>query len=113
MWVTRIYHITTATEWEGAQREGAYAADSLPTEGFIHCSTRAQVLGVANTRFRGHSGLVLLEIDVAQVQPEIRYENLEGGEALFPHIYGPLGVDAVVAVHRFESGADGLFRLPA
>lgn len=109
----RIYHVTTEAEWAAALAAGAYAADTLATEGFIHCSTRQQVLGVANVRFSGRAGLVLLEIDPAHVQPEIRYENLEGGEPRFPHIYGELCVDAVFAVHPFAPEDDGTFRLPA
>jgi uncharacterized protein (DUF952 family) len=49
--------------------------------------------------------------DSARVKPEIRYENLEGGANLFPHIYGALALDAVVAVHDFPPGEDGSFEL--
>ena len=108
-----IFHITTGTAWDAARRVGAYTADSLATEGFIHCSTRAQVQSTANRIFKGRSGLLLLSVDVDRVKPEIRYENLEGGSNLFPHIYGALAIDAVVAVHDFPPRADGGFDLPA
>ena len=78
-------------------------------EGFIHCSTPAQVLQVANARFRGRSDLLLLSIDTDRVDAEIRYENLEGGEQLFPHIYGELDRDAVIRVVEFKPQADGSF----
>ena len=81
-------------------------------EGFIHCSTPAQVLQVANTRFRGRLDLLLLSIETDRVEAEIRYENLEGAEQLFPHIYGALAPDAVVRVTDFKPGADGSFTLP-
>ena len=81
-------------------------------EGFIHCSTRAQVLQVANTRFRGQSDLLLLFIETDAVDAEIRYENLEGGEQLFPHIYGELAVNAVVRVAELKPEADGSFKMP-
>lgn len=81
-------------------------------EGFIHCSTRKQVITVANARFRGQQGLVLLLIDTDKVKPEIVYENLEGGAQLFPHIYGKLNTDAVVEVATFKPGADDCFKLP-
>ena len=81
-------------------------------EGFIHCSTHEQVIQVANARFRGQSGLVLLFIDADKVAAEIIYENLEGGPQLFPHIYGELNVDAVAQVAEFAPDADGFFTLP-
>jgi len=84
----------------------------FPVDGFIHCSTRDQVIQVANARFRGQSGLVLLHVDTDKVGSEIVYENLEGGQQLFPHIYGKLNVDAVERAAPFEPDADGWFTLP-
>ncbi len=106
-----LFHITRRADWQKALEDGAYQADSLASQGFIHCSTRAQVVGVANNIYRGQHGLVLLEIDSRRVQPEIRHENLEGGTDLFPHIYGPLNLEAVEKVIEFEPGADGRFTL--
>lgn len=108
--MTRILHITTTAAWRDARRAGEYAADSLVGEGFIHCSTPEQWLSIANTRFKGRTDLVLLEIDPARVPAEIRYENLEGGTVLFPHVYGPIPVSAVVGVAPLRPGPDGLFR---
>ena len=68
---------------------------------------------VANLRFRGQSGFVLLAIDTDKVAAPIVYENLEGGQQLFPHIYGQLNCDAVVKVLEFEPQTDGNFILPA
>ena len=107
-----IFHITSQVLWERAARETSYRPEAFPVDGFIHCSTRDQVIQVANTRFRGQRGLVLLLIDTDKVTPAIIYENLEGGQQLFPHIYGGLNVDAVDAVLEFEPGADGYFTLP-
>ena len=57
---------------------------------------------------------MLLCIDDARVRPEIRYEApSEGSPDRFPHIYGPLNVDAVVKELPFEPQADGTFELPA
>lgn len=107
-----IFHITTHVLWERAATEGSYRPEAFPIDGFIHCSTRDQVIQVANSRFRGHSGLVLLSIEADKVAPEIIYENLEGGQQLFPHIYGGLNSDAVVDVLEFAPDADGYFTLP-
>ena len=107
-----IFHVTERDAWEQAQAKGNYRPGLFSEDGFIHCSTREQVIQVANARFRGQSDLFLLSIDTDRVGPEIRYENLEGGEQLFPHIYGELSVDAVVRVAEFSPEADGSFKLP-
>ena len=106
-----IFHITTRKAWEGAAAEGIYQTETFPIDGFIHCSTHDQVIQVANIRFRGQMGLVLLSLDTDKVAAEIIYENLEGGQQLFPHIYGELNIDAVVRVAEFTPGADGYFKL--
>ena len=107
-----IYHITKKENLPGVLSGGDYAGDTLPTEGFIHCSTAAQVIEVANRRFKGQPGLVLLVIETALVRPEIRYENLEGGSALFPHIYGPLNRDAIQRIVDLIPDQDGFFAFP-
>jgi uncharacterized protein (DUF952 family) len=108
--LTRIFHITSHDAWTTARANGAYTADSLATEGFIHCSDAHQVEWVANQRFRGRDDLVLLHIDPARLGCEVRYENLEGGQQLFPHVYGAIPVAAVVDVVVFRPTADGSFR---
>ena len=104
-----IVHITTERAWLGAMSQGAYTADSLETEGFIHCSTPAQVIWVANMRFRGRTDLVLLHIDPTRLDARIVYENLEGGEQLFPHVYGAIPISAVVDVTPCRPSRDGAF----
>ena len=107
-----IFHITERVAWEQAQAKGNYRPGLFSEEGFIHCSTPEQLIQVANARFRGQSDLLLLSIETDRVGPEIRYENLEGGEQLFPHVYGELGIDTVVGVAEFRPEADGSFKLP-
>lgn len=107
-----IYHITRQVDWDKAVKTGSYKADTLETQGFIHCSNKEQVLQTANTFYHGRSGLVLLCINSSLVIPEIRYENLEGGEKLFPHIYGSLNLNAVIRSYRFQPEQDGTFILP-
>ncbi len=114
--MARIFHIGEARLWRLAKVGGEYRQSTLgktlEDEGFIHCSYLDQVERVANAVFVGHEGLVLLVIDSAKVGPVIRDENLEGGTDLFPHIYGPLNVDAVVDVLPFPADQDGRFHLP-
>ncbi|HKO41990.1 MAG TPA: DUF952 domain-containing protein [Pyrinomonadaceae bacterium] len=104
-----IFHITKRDEWDRAKQAGTYKAPSLASEGFIHCSTSDQVIRTANRLFQGQTGLVLLEIDTDRVGAEIKYENCEGGQENFPHIYGPLNPESVVRVMAFEPGEDGRF----
>lgn len=105
-----ILHITQRQQWEEAKVIGSYRADSLETEGFIHCSKSTQIVKVANRFFFNQKSLILLFIDSDRVKAEIRYEEAEIGE-LFPHIYGELNVDAVYKVIGFEPGKDGFFEL--
>jgi len=111
--MTAILHISSRADWRSARLAGSYEADSLSTQGFIHCSRPDQVLGVANSnnRFLGQDDLVLLCIDPDLVGAEIRYENLDGDKNLFPHIYGPLNLDAVTDILDFTRGDDGKFKL--
>lgn len=115
----RIYHITTHADWDAAQPQGRYEAPSLQTQGFIHFSTVDQVLRVANAIYTGQTGLILLEVDTARLESELKYEPPDMAvpaehqtDELFPHLYGPLNVDAVVRVHDFPTGEDGHFTLP-
>jgi uncharacterized protein (DUF952 family) len=108
-----IYHIARKENLQSVLAGSDYAGDTLQTEGFIHCSTAGQVIGVANRYFKGQSGLALLLIETGQVKPEIRYENLEGGSNLFPHIYGPVNRDAIQKIVDLLPGQDGFFTFPA
>jgi uncharacterized protein (DUF952 family) len=106
-----ILHITQRHEWEQAKNLGTYRSNTLDSEGFIHCSTLAQVIGSANRFFKGQTDLVILKIDIDRVTPEIRYEGADSNN-LFPHIYGALNIDAVIGSIDLESNPDGSFILP-
>ena len=105
--MTSIFHIVSLDAWAAAQAAGEYRGDTLATEGFIHCSRADQVAVVANAYYTGQVHLALLRIDRALVTPEVRDEPSDGD--VFPHIYGPLNLDAVVNVMPFVPGADGRF----
>ena len=108
-----LYHITTALEADAAAKTGSYVPRAYGADGFIHCSYSRQVVRVADLRFHGRTDLVLLEIDRALLSCRVVDENLEGGEELFPHIYGPLPMSAVVSVHLFCCMQNGCFEWPA
>ena len=93
-----IYHITTAAGWEQAQIEGAYVAESLAIEGFIHCSTKEQVPGVLERYFKGQSNLVKLTIEKSKVTSPLIFELATSINEVFPHIHGSIDIAAVVLV---------------
>ena len=103
-----IHHIASAEDWERARSTGAYRMSTrgrtLDEEGFIHCSRAGQVAAVADRFYRGVTGLVLLTIDERRLTSEVRYEFVPGADESFPHVYGPLNVDAVVRVEPFAAG---------
>lgn len=107
-----ILHMTERRAWQAAQKSGVYTAVSLTTEGFIHCSTADQLLGVANSLYHGQPDLVILVIDPARVEPKIIYEDCYDTGQEFPHIYGPLATTAVIRVLDFPCQPDGTFTLP-
>jgi len=107
-----ITHIADRTEWEAAAERGEYRPPSLAEDGFVHCSTAYSVCMPANQFFRGRQGLVLVAIDQRRLQSEIRWEEPQPTVEAFPHIYGPVNLDAVVAVEPFDTGADGNFEVP-
>jgi len=114
--VEPIFHIAEAAAWDESIASGEYRVSTLGKTleevGFLHCSRRDQVAPVANARYRGAKGLVLLVIDRERLLPETREEDLEGTGEVFPHIYGPLNVDAVVRVLPFSPGPDGAYASP-
>ena len=114
-----IYHITSRKAWEEAQANGEYRADSLTTEGFIHCSTFEQVLPVAHNFYKGQGGLIVLGIEPSLLSSDLKWEAPAGGGPppgvpvgdQFPHIYGPINLSAVLKVVDLESKSDGTFTL--
>ncbi|HAF61651.1 MAG TPA: DUF952 domain-containing protein [Anaerolineaceae bacterium] len=93
-----IYHIVTAGTWREALEYGTYNADTLKNEGFIHCCTLTQIAGVKEMWFKGISDLLQLEIDPQLLSSDLKYEDSHQTGELFPHIYGPLNLDAVIKV---------------
>jgi sulfopyruvate decarboxylase subunit beta len=105
-----ILHITRREQWVEAKREGYYKGDTLGSQGFIHFSKPHQVEEVANFLFEGQKDLVLLLVDTSKVQAEIRYETV--GNEVFPHLYGPLNIDAIIEVLDLVPDDAGKFQLP-
>ena len=101
-----IYHLALLREWEAARAAGEYRRStlelSLEEEGFIHCSAAHQVDGVASRYYADVTEpLVRLEIDPDRAG-DVRWEDSGSGER-FPHLYGPLPIDAVVAATPYRA----------
>lgn len=110
---SRIYHIAESEQWQKCLESGQYECPSLTAEGFIHCSTFEQVLATANRYYHGAQNLLLIEINTEKLSADLKYET---GKILekFPHIYGPLNLDAVEKVRAFKPDANGEFiKMPA
>lgn len=95
-----IYHITTKDNWQTALANGSYEAASLLTESFIHCSTERQVAGVLQRYFAGKTDLVKLTIDTNKLQSRLQYDFSPSVNEMFPHIYGRINLDAVIAIEE-------------
>lgn len=108
--MTSLLHITSRAAWAAADAE--YSDPSLEAEGFIHCSTAAQVLTPANERFAHRADLLLLVINPELVPADIVFEDSYGSGSEYPHIYGTIPQAAVIAAVDFPCNADGTFTLP-
>jgi len=109
---TVLVHICSADEWQSAQTSGELRPDSLASSGFVHLSTPEQVHLPANRLYAGRTDLVLLRVDPARLSSPVRWEPgvpTDPDAMVFPHLYGPLPVQAVITVTPYEPDADGQF----
>lgn len=109
-----IYHLCSRAEAERAIAEGAYEPSSIEAEGFIHFSTAAQLLGVAERFYPDLADPVLLAVD--ETTPEnaalVRFEAVPDSDQTFPHYYAPLTADRICAVIPFPRDKAGRYSLP-
>lgn len=93
-----VFHVAQASDVDQASQSGTYRCESIETEGFIHCCKPEQLQGVLERYYSGVKGLLLLHIDTDLLQPDLVMENTVGSEELFPHVYGPINMDAVIQI---------------
>ena len=98
----RIYHVVAPLFWDDIKDFENFPAESLNSEGFIHCCFASQLEGVLQRYFRGKGELVVIEIDASRLKPELRVEASTGNEA-FPHCYGEINADAVIGKVRISA----------
>jgi uncharacterized protein (DUF952 family) len=94
-----IFHITDQATWAASQHNGTHTGSTrgvdLAEEGYIHCSTAEQWPGVIQRYYADATDLVLLHIDEKLLDSPLVYEQLPGAPEPFPHVYGPINLDAV------------------
>src|SRR5579863_7748786 len=108
-----VYKVMSAAEAQQMQRDGVFHGSPADiADGYIHLSCGSQLAETLDKHFSGVEGLVLAAVDLLRLGDTVRWEPSRGGQ-LFPHIYGPLPIGAVVSVGAVERTADGAVRLPA
>jgi len=95
-----IYHVTTTADWNVAKEKGLYEHPSIKAEGFIHCSQEHQVAGVLERYFVGQTDLLKLVIDTDKLTSKFVFDWSPSTADTFPHVYGPINIDAVIDVER-------------
>jgi uncharacterized protein (DUF952 family) len=106
--MTIVYKIVAADLWQAAEDSGAFTgAGADLNDGFIHLSTGAQAKRTAQLYFKGQGNLVLVAADGPKLGDALKYEPSRDGDLLFPHLYGPLPLTAVLSVRPLPLGADG------
>ncbi len=97
-----IYHIASRQDYQRQCDSGEYLSDSLESEGFIHCcGSRKDLQEIAGRLYAGQRGLIVLDIDPARLTSTVRWERAPGDhepDRRFPHIYGPINLNAVVGL---------------
>ncbi|MFZ0603638.1 MAG: DUF952 domain-containing protein [Roseiarcus sp.] len=102
-----VYKIVATEEWTEAEAAGVFTGASVDrADGFIHFSTAEQAPETAAKWFGGRDDLTLAAIDAEALGGALRWEPSRGG-ALFPHLYGPLPMSAVVWSRALKLGPDG------
>jgi uncharacterized protein (DUF952 family) len=108
----RLYKICPASLWREAERDGVFRGSAHDRrDGFIHFSTAEQAAETAAKHFAGQDDLLLIAVDGAALGDALKWEPSRG-DALFPHLYGELALNAVVSVAPLLLGPDGRHRFP-
>ncbi len=113
-----IYHIVDEASFLSCSDGRAYLPSDFAASGFVHCALEGSVLPVANDYYGGVAGtLLLLRIDPDRLKSETRYEAADPSaaagtshlatSAVFPHVYGPIDLEAIDGVGALGKGPDG------
>ena len=95
----KIYHIVTPEVWENFKDADFYEAESLQTEGFIHCSFAAQLKAVLQRYYSDKEKVFILEIETEKLASKLIEEPSTNNE-IYPHIYGKINREAIVRIEE-------------
>lgn len=98
----QIYHIVTPEVWEQFKDEDFYEAESLQSEGFIHCSFAGQLEAVLQRYYSDAEKVLILEIDSEKLVSKLVEEPSTNNET-YPHIYGAINREAIVGITEHNS----------
>lgn len=106
----KIFHLALESAWNAAQLSETYTVSTLGLDvsevGFMHCSQAEQVDGVYAKYYTAVTEpIIKLTIDTDLLTSLWQLDDVPGAELPFPHIYGPLNIDAVVAAEPFRASA--------
>ena len=106
------YKVLSAEQLAAWRREGVFRGSPADfADGYIHLSLASQLPGTLDKHYSGQDDLVLAAIDLVRLGEALRWEKARGDER-FPHVYGAISTDAVIATAPVERTADGGVRLP-
>ena len=97
-----IYHIATQAEWQQAKQSGSYAPAAYATEGFIHACKGEQIESVLIRHFYNATNLIILHIEERKLITPHTFVYVPAVQDEFPHIFGAINIDAVVATTIIE-----------
>jgi uncharacterized protein (DUF952 family) len=107
-----IYKICTADDWRAAIASGVYGGSAHDQrDGFIHFSTYAQLAGTLAKHYAGQDDLLLAGVDAEKLGTALKWEPARNAE-LFPHLYTPLALSAVLWVRPVPLGESGTHIIP-
>ncbi len=106
------YKVLTAEQMAVLEAGGVFTGAPVDVaDGYIHLSTAAQLTETVDKHFAGQSDLHVAAVDLDALGNAVRWEASRGGQ-LFPHIYGDLPLDAVIAYGPLARDDDGTVMLP-
>jgi uncharacterized protein (DUF952 family) len=100
-----LFHFAAPADWESARACGEYAPPALKAEGFIHAATAEQLAGVVERHLRGRGPRVRLTLDTEVLRPLLVFEWSNASNDLYPHVFGPIPLAAVMAAEPFDPDA--------
>lgn len=109
---TTIYKVLTDAEMKALEQDGRFAGSADDArDGYVHLSTAAQLTATVDKHYAGQDGLWIAALDVEAIGRSLKWEPARGGED-FPHLYGELLLETVIAYSELTRDGDGRVRLP-